>query len=1357
MSEKPNGEVTDLSVTNDNIIRTRILLDADGDGFINEGVLKDTPPNELKDALYASNSSAIPYALWYNGSLPFYFARYAGQLPQQPEDTATNTKRGLVNRNILMSGFNGQGNKLLMLWRGLRRHQPSFWEAANMIAGAASNYLDPATWYQLGGIPATGGAPATLIPTTYPDGGNSTDLFEQIEAGGSAGYGSMSWTYDSTRKLVAAIGYKGSNTTYQANGYISGNYTASINTAAQFSGFPAVVAGQTYTLQVFVYLPPESVAASTSAVNLDVVVYGNNGAAGSPSYGRTFIAKQTRLFGLGLGAQYSGARERAIIQFTVPAGVTAIGVDLQFADTAIIGNAYVDGLSLFNSATPIPVRLNDKNIVYDEQDFSYVFAGDNQPYVYTFWVKSANGITKLKPKMYTVPLGGTAFTSTTLSDINVTSSWQRVDIAIPASTSRRGIALVFDAEKGGIPVTDVVTGNIDLDGFMITKGSQLWPYHAGDLYGYEDITGYVITYDTKSGKSDFNTALPNEGVATIVVNNDSKVFSPSNTESPYFGYLKPNLKVKIQLQDEDGEWQDIWSGWTTEIDVSAGRNLDRQGTIIAQQGMFRLSEGSLNFIIAPNQRMDVIARKIIASSGWRTTAVVLQSYLGYRTRVGTNAYIDADSLLFDVVEEGVNTLELAGKDWATSTDPRGALDQLIGAENGMLFINRNGSISIFNRNHWIASTVKDNIILDTSVNQAEYQYGMDIINAVEVSVQKNKVNTNQTVWETKRPVPLQINQVWVVDLNPEFTEGRTKTVLKYDLKNITKTVYTADTGLNNDTSASATQAQSDLVRVELLGSAGSRPQVRLTNSNPQVMYVNLSVKGDYVDTGDTEIIKSIDEGSINDLQGRHVLNYSSPVITNYKQAQAYGETILLRQATPKGEFSSFTIMVRNLADLARIQSLKVGDLVALSEIQSVETALSHGIIGEDFKLTNSRQLEVTYHLARTLEERFAKASISVAKDATANLLPNNTNALAFGGGGLFTIENGAKLGLQTIPVWYTGGSYKPSLALSPSQEQVRNINLSRWALGNPDTDASGNAVFQQPVIQLAVARKGRAYSSRWQIATTNSGILWYRPASRLVMTATGTATITLGGRRSKRTDDSVGVAAWWDLTIPVQPNERYEARAHVLYDNPNNLPAGTQATGQALAALAKNGSLLLNWAGSANTASTPASISGFNESNAQVTHQFKATDASGGVSQTAFQLYKKANVIEPEGLHSLDLIRFSGHSKTGGIKLDTSLTHYYTVFARMDYNSLSPTSLTLTIYAEDGSQISTTSVSVTSAAIAKLQLTVPSGNSSVWGVLSAPTTGLNLKVLLYGWGVTRTAVSSYTDLSVENDLELVYA
>lgn len=82
---------------------------------------------------------------------------------------------------------------------------------------------------------------------------------------------------------------------------------------------------------------------------------------------------------------------------------------------------------------------------------------------------------------------------------------------------------------------------------------------------YDDVTCYVRAWETERGRDPTNlvkSPLSAGRFSASLLNTDG-LFSPDNAASPLSGYLKPNRRMLVVMNDGSSDWY-VWTGWTEE-------------------------------------------------------------------------------------------------------------------------------------------------------------------------------------------------------------------------------------------------------------------------------------------------------------------------------------------------------------------------------------------------------------------------------------------------------------------------------------------------------------------------------------------------------------------------------------------------------------------------------------------------------------------------------------------------------------------------------------------------------------------------------------------------------------------------
>lgn len=1080
-------------------------------------------------------------------------------------------------------------------------------------------------------------------------------------------------------------------------------FTSAITTT--WGGF-SVVAGQSYTLVMGVNISGTAVA-NTAKFR----IYGDSSTLTSPNFGRVYLT--------GYDYVQSGSIATTLtFNFTVPVGTTQIAIDTQDPVTGVI--ITISGLMLLNGTVSTPTHFYDEQVVYGTNMFSTTIDA-SKAYTLSFWAKSADGIDGLVYTLGTAKIGYPTTVKESSGTLAITSSWQRFDFALANRAYERGIGLEATTTKGGVATGNLNVGTIEFRGFMLVEGTSPTTYQVGPLAAYDDITEYVMSVDTRSGKSNFLDSLAYEGTANILLNNVSKLFSPSNASSPLYGYLIQNLKIIIRMSGSS-----IWQGWVTEYTISPGLFEERQVTLVCSQGLYRLQDGSFSASIKTDVRIDTAIKQIVENSGWKSTGTPYFSMLNYNGVLDESLNLSDPTTAFSRIDTGINLIEITGLDWGSDTAVDKAIQDLLDSESAMLWIDRNGKLVMVNRDFWVNRTADETYNIDTTpyLTKAEYRYGQEVVNRVQVTLNRKKQTLAAPVWKTYRAIYVKSHGSFTVEVNPQYTEGRKRTVVKFSLDGVTKTVYSKDPGMKYLNTVAASSTDSDNVILELFPDVGNRYQLRLTNNSNIPLWIDVELKGDYLETADSTPMTYEDTKAIELTQAVHLDDITTTVLSRDYEAASLAEFRILRAAYPEGEFTSLEFTVATEELLNPLLATQIGHIIEITEGQTGEVSNPHAVIAEEFSV-NGGVVTVRFLLAKAQKQRFFALDTNKLYNPTVNLIENMYNYAVIDGGGVASIIEWPYDGLSKAIKWNVGGAgIFSSILLNPAYNQYRKFDSHTLASVWPELTAASASTAPNCSIILQDNYTGFINSSFWDssIAPGTS-----EPMAVLYGNLTGINWRLLYGAElrgiSKQGDTVFNAIA----RITAKKSTPFRVYGRV----PAALSYTTGATGYAIRVHSSWDTLATGIATSAGDA------------NGSIALDFSTNSSTDMIAFSFYGSPSAANTSFPMG--HLGLLQ-RGKLDFPKVVLDTSITHKYTLYAKTDPQYATNT-FTLDVYGVDGTIIAT-QTQVVGYTETKFEVTIPTGSNSAnpYAIFSdvVGTTQCNIYILAHG--ITDASVTSASDL-----------
>lgn len=522
----------------------------------------------------------------------------------------------------------------------------------------------------------------------------------------------------------------------------------------------------------------------------------------------------------------------------------------------------------------------------------------------------------------------------------------------------------------------VGTPIVSTKGLQVTTGATIYEFTVGTLGAYDDITSYVLTADWQLGRGSFDEVVAYEGTLDLDLNNDSRIFSPDNVDSPLHGNLEQNRKVLVEVKHQ-GVWQPMWAGWTSAIKVVAGKNRSLQASLACLQGLYRLREGEFSIAVENGKQLHEVVLDLITRSGWRSAKSPFSFVLNVQALLGVNTYISNIDDLFTTYDVGRNTIETVGYNWGRETGIETALKDVLMSEYAKLMVGRDGGLILHNRLRYINAELSSlgSITLDTKVHDAKYTYGENLLNRIEIVTKAKKEVKGAEIWTTPSPVYIRgfdystphHKVTKLIPMHFTFEEGKQRTITGLDAKmaDMEITVRHGRTGKVIDSSVWNGQ-----VWAAILGDGGNKYTLQLRNNLANSVTIEVTITGDYLEGGQGQIYIVEDVESQERLGAVHYEVRDVPILSNLEQAQGLAELDLRRRSQAVGEVNSITFIAHDDDLLSDIISYGLGDTLAISEIQTGMSGRYHTIIGESGSYAAGDELKMTYDLARTDENPY---------------------------------------------------------------------------------------------------------------------------------------------------------------------------------------------------------------------------------------------------------------------------------------------------------------------------------------------------------------------------------------------------
>ncbi len=379
---------------------------------------------------------------------------------------------------------------------------------------------------------------------------------------------------------------------------------------------------------------------------------------------------------------------------------------------------------------------------------------------------------------------------------------------------------------------------------IIKSGGQFVSFF--DKYRYDDASPWVTSISVKRnlGQYPYGVIMAE---ADLEFDNTSKKFLPDYDTTIGSGVGLPNRPLKISIGIED-EFVKLFTGFNTEPVVSLNSRLVNMHAFDAFNyinGYRSTMSGA--FVNAPFH--NVIASGL-AEMGFSSSQYVidksLQQNIGYMATY--------DQKWGDIFKEGVE------------------------AEQAMMFVDENGIIRFWNRQHFLTTSGTPRFQLSYSKLSDIRWMNTPIINDVIVRAKPRVVQPRQKVWETSANIELPAGQDYDYFVDFSDTNGRLP-VTSVDIpKYITVASGAQSSYSTNDQFDGSGNARNTFVSVIGTYNFGTSYRVTFRNSFTSTIYVNqLAIYATPAKVANVIEERYQDQSSIDNF-GRNPSNGGEPLV-----------------------------------------------------------------------------------------------------------------------------------------------------------------------------------------------------------------------------------------------------------------------------------------------------------------------------------------------------------------------------------------------------------------------------------------------------------------------------------------------
>ncbi len=509
-----------------------------------------------------------------------------------------------------------------------------------------------------------------------------------------------------------------------------------------------------------------------------------------------------------------------------------------------------------------------------------------QTYTVGLWVR---GGTAYPTVLTSLTVYNQTLTSRASQSISIAAGWAQFSVTFTAQAGDTHITLAL--EKPSLSPTI----SFDATGFMMVAGSALpATFNAGDpsAEAADDITDDVLTLKWRLGlaRPYDVTAAPTRG--EIVLENSAGTYSPERTTTT----LAPGTRLMIRADDGGGMVR-LFSGWISSVEVEPGQFSGRRVTL---------------HLHGPERILDE-ARVLIS-------LLLNASPTGILNTIFLREPLDRLNTQF---QQSSTSFAYAGDTWADGIRAATAIEQVMTAERGRFYSQRDGTLTFLERGYTYGSSQHT---FDDAFEDVAYVYGVGLVNEVRVLVRPRSLGTaGSTLWtlQTAQAIPAGECRT----LLARFRDSNSASI---GATSLVTPVATTDYTANSTNDGSGTDVTADVSITIVDGGSASAAYLQICNTGTATAYLQpgTRLRGRPLFQEDTLLIEQRDDASI-DAYGLYSLTFNLPYFVTVAEAEALADAILTARKTPRGTVEALHLSHR--VGLSQALSRTLFDVITVKE------------------------------------------------------------------------------------------------------------------------------------------------------------------------------------------------------------------------------------------------------------------------------------------------------------------------------------------------------------------------------------------------------------------------------------------
>lgn len=497
----------------------------------------------------------------------------------------------------------------------------------------------------------------------------------------------------------------------------------------------------------------------------------------------------------------------------------------------------------------------------------------------------------------------------------------------------------------------------------------------GNFTGVDEaLASDVLALEWRIGLARADEALGAPVWARVTLDNVTRQHTPEYAAHD----LRPGHRLRIQVA-EGALVTTLFTGILSSIAPAAGVWGTRSAIIEAVGVEAQLAAHVVRLPAQVNVTADAVIDAVLDAVPLRRALLAGYWILGRNGHMTLDSSTRlAETTAARSLQTGKSTLAYVGDTWARGVTALAALREVVEAERGRFFTDRDGTLVFYNRHHLLLKTAAE-AAFDDTMSALNYRYGEAVYSGVQVTVRPRSVGpADGTLWVLEAAQRLEAQHTQ--RLLARFRDAQKRPIGALDVLPLKPgSDYSANTqpdGSGADRTAS--------VVVRVLEADFSAALLEVANLSKQTVYLQAgaTLRGRPLLQGDPLTVEHSDPLSLT-LYGPRMLVFDLPALTSLQEADDLALFEMSRRAAPRGLAGSVVFDSRMAADdFAGVLARTLFDRVTIQETQTNHTG-DYFIVAEQHRVEQGgTQHRVEWLLESTGPSAFFVVGASAVDAAT---------------------------------------------------------------------------------------------------------------------------------------------------------------------------------------------------------------------------------------------------------------------------------------------------------------------------------------------------------------------------------------